>query len=115
MEPADYEAWLAGAVTQETPARAGEALYMKHGCGTCHGSKAPTLAGLAGRKVQLSNGQTIIADESYIRESILNSTAKIVAGYPPTMPSFQGQLSEEQLMQLIAYIKSLSEPPRRMK
>ena len=63
-----------------------------------------------GSNVVLNNGQTVIADEGYIRESILNPQAKIVTGFGPIMPSFQGQLSEEQLLQLVAYIKSLSTP-----
>jgi cytochrome c oxidase subunit II len=108
MDPAAYQAWLAGAADAESPVAAGERLYMKYGCNTCHGSKAPTLAGLMGRSVKLQSGETITADETYIRESILNSTAKIVAGYPPLMPSFRAQFSEEQIMQLIAYIKSLT-------
>jgi cytochrome c oxidase subunit 2 len=107
MPPADYEAWLAGTVPGESPAQAGAALFQTLGCASCHGQQAPTLAGLYNHPVQLSNGRTVIADTDYLRESIMDSTAKIVAGYGPIMPSYRGQLSEEQLIQLIEYIKSL--------
>jgi cytochrome c oxidase subunit 2 len=111
MDPAAYQAWLAGAPADESPVAAGERLYIKFSCNACHGIKAPTLAGLIGREVKFTTGETITADENYIRESILNSTARIVAGYGPLMPSYRGQLSEEQIMQLIAYIKSLTPTP----
>ena len=93
-------------------ALAGEQMFRTYGCITCHASMAPTLAGLYGRPVQVvdDNGKTITvtADEAYLRESILDPAAKLVVGYPNRMPSFKGELSEEQLMQLIEYIKSLS-------
>ncbi|HEY3243973.1 MAG TPA: c-type cytochrome, partial [Phycisphaerae bacterium] len=108
LEPARYEAWLAGAVADEPPASAGERLFTELRCITCHGTQAPTLAGLFGRRVRLQDGTVVVADESYLRESILDPQAKLVAGYPPLMPTFRGQVSEEQVMQLIAYIKSLS-------
>jgi cytochrome c oxidase subunit 2 len=107
MQPADYQAWLAGAAASEPPAEAGKKLFNTYGCISCHGQRAPTMAGLYDSDVMLEEGQIVRADENYLRESILNSTAKIVAGYPPVMPSYRGQLSEEQLFQLIAYIKSL--------
>jgi cytochrome c oxidase subunit II len=107
MKPTEYEAWLAGTAADVPPAVSGERLFRKLGCIDCHGSKAPSLAGLSGRSVRLSSGEVIPADDNYIRESILDSTAKIVAGYRPLMPSYRGQLSEEQLLHLIAFIKSL--------
>jgi cytochrome c oxidase subunit 2 len=107
MLPHDYEAWLAGTVPDVSPVQAGAKLFATYGCAQCHGQLAPTLAGLYGRNVQLDNGRTVVADESYIRESILNPPAKIVANYPARMPSFRGQLSEEQLIDLVEYIKSL--------
>jgi cytochrome c oxidase subunit 2 len=107
MEPAKYEAWLAGAAADEPPARAGERLFTELRCITCHGTQAPTMAGLFGRRVRLQDGSTVIADENYLRESILEPQAKLVAGYPPLMPTFRSQITEEQLMQLIAFIKSL--------
>lgn len=107
MRPADYEAWLAGTVPDEPPVRSGERLFESLGCRTCHGQQGPTLAGLYGSKVRLATGETIVADDNYIRESILDSTARMVAGFPPIMPSYRGQISEDQLMHLLAYIKSL--------
>jgi cytochrome c oxidase subunit 2 len=116
MEPSDFENWLSGNANQQSPAAAGKALYTnKLGCASCHGDngqggRGPALTGLLGKPVQLDSGSTVIADEGYIRESILNPQAKIVAGYGPIMPTFAGQLSEEDLLQLIAYVKSLSPP-----
>ena len=74
------------------------------------GGRGPALLGLFGSNVVLSNGPTLKADEAYVRESILNPQAKIVTGFGPIMPSFQGQVNEEQLLQLVAYVKSLSTP-----
>lgn len=110
MEPEKYQAWLSGSPVEETPEEAGEKLFVKLDCVTCHGVQAPTLAGLYGSQVRLEDGGTVVADEGYLRESILDSTARVVAGYPPLMPSFRGRLSEEQLFSLIAYIKSLRDP-----
>jgi cytochrome c oxidase subunit 2 len=117
MEPADYEAWLAGTSADEPPAVAGERLFNHFGCATCHGQRGPTLANVYGQRRPLQGGGSIVADEAYLRESILYSTAKIVEGFQPIMPSYRGQMSEEQLMQIVAYIKSLadqvSNPPAR--
>jgi cytochrome c oxidase subunit 2 len=107
MEPQAYEAWLAGTVPAEDPVAAGSKLFTSYGCAQCHGQTAPTLAGLYGRKVQLENGSIVTADENYIRDSIVNPPAQVVSGYPRLMPSYRGQLSEEQMQQLISYIKSL--------
>lgn len=107
MEPRQFDAWLAGTATADSPVRSGAALFRTYGCSQCHGQVAPTLAGLFGRKVRLRNGQVAAADENYIRESILNPPAQIVQGYAPLMPSYRGQLSEEQVADLVAYIKSL--------
>jgi cytochrome c oxidase subunit 2 len=107
MKPSDYQAWLAGAAANESMSSAGSKLFVQYACNTCHGQRAPTLAGLYGTTVHLQDGSSVVADENYIRESILQSSAKIVAGYPPIMPMFQGQLSEEQVTDLVEYIKSL--------
>jgi cytochrome c oxidase subunit II len=111
MEPADYEEWLAGGGTGSA-VEAGERLFTQYACDTCHmagpTSRGPSLAGLYGHSVPLADGRTVIADDAYIRESILDPRAKIVAGYEPIMPSFRGQLTEENIMQLLAYIRSLS-------
>ena len=82
-------------------------------CATCHGQRGPTLAGIWGQPRQLSDGRTVAADEAYMRESILYSTEKMVSGFQPIMPSYRGQMTEEQLIQIVAYIKSLSQPPTR--
>src|SRR5205085_1701911 len=115
MEPTEYENWLSGNIGESSPAAAGRGLYESLGCASCHGANAeggrgPALLGVYGNNVVLNNGQSVKADEAYVRESILNPQAKIVTGFGPIMPSFQGQLSEEQLLQLVAYVKSLSTP-----
>jgi cytochrome c oxidase subunit 2 len=112
MEPADYENWLAGGGSTGTMAQQGERLFEQLGCSTCHlldrQGRCPTLRGVYGSRVQLADGKTVLADDAYIRESILNPNAKVVAGYKPNvMPSFQGQISEEGILQLVIYIKSL--------
>ena len=97
----------------EPMAAVGARLFQQMGCAMCHGTGdlAPALEGLFGSSVQLYGGVTVRADEGYIRESILNPRAKMVTGYAPIMPPFQGQLSEDELTQLVAYIKSLQKPP----
>jgi cytochrome c oxidase subunit II len=112
MEPTEFDNWLSGNANQQAPAVAGQQLYQSLGCASCHGAngeggRGPTLAGLFGRKVFLQNGQTLTADESYVRESIENPQAKLVNGFGPIMPTFQGQVTPEQLIQIMAYIKSL--------
>ena len=114
MEPAEFEAWLAGGPTPASMAEAGAKLFQQLACNNCHLSsgkgRGPSLVGLYGSKVRLQGGQTVIADDNYLRESILDPRAKIVAGYGPDMPVFQGLVNEEQVLQLIAYIKSLAPP-----
>ena len=107
MEPSKYAAWLAGSPTGQSMLESGEALYRQFGCNACHGTKAPTLAGLFDSIRKLENGQTVRADESYLRESILAPRAKVAVGYQTIMPTYKGQLNEEQLAQIIEYIKSL--------
>jgi cytochrome c oxidase subunit 2 len=116
MDPTHYEQWLrtgtaTAAVSNETPEVAGARLFQEQRCNTCHltnGLMAPVLTGLFGSQVKLQSGETVTVDENYLRESIVNPQAKVVQGYQPNMPTFQGQISEDALMQLIAYIKSLS-------
>ena len=114
MEPQDYEAWLAGGRSTGTAVENGERLFNQYQCATCHKpdstGRGPSLIGVYGSTVELSSGSTVVADENYLRESIMNSQAKVVAGYQPIMPAFQGQVSEESLLQLIAYIKTLKKP-----
>ena len=115
MEPRDYEAWVSGGSSGGSLAENGQKLFEELACGNCHKSdgsgRCPSLAGLFGKTVQLAGGGTVKADEGYIRESILQPQAKIVAGYGPIMPTFQGLVTEEGVMQLIEYIKSLGPQP----
>jgi cytochrome c oxidase subunit 2 len=119
MDPVDYQNWLGsgGQGRQESLAQAGERLFRQLGCDTCHREESqelgPSLRGLFGRQVVLADGRTIVADEAYLRESILNPNAKIVAGFPSpsSMPTYQGQITEEQVLQLVAYLKSLEGGP----
>jgi cytochrome c oxidase subunit 2 len=112
MDPLEYQNWLAGADPEESPVAAGRRLFEQYGCKSCHQSedlqRGPSLAGVIGSTVQLASGETAIIDDEYLRESILNPRAKIVDGYQDLMPAFRGLVSEESLLQLIAYIKSLS-------
>ena len=114
MEPHDYQTWLAGEASGPTLMASGADLFTGKACSTCHrpdsAALAPLLTGLLGRAVLLQDGRTLIADEGYLRESILQPQAKIVAGYQPIMPTFKGQLSEEDLVRLISYIKGLAPP-----
>jgi cytochrome c oxidase subunit 2 len=113
MEPTDYQKWLAGG-SEGSLASQGEGLFQKLACNTCHTNDAtargPVLLGLYGSTVTLADNSTVTADENYIRESILNPQAKLVKGFGPIMPTFQGQVNEDDLLKLLAYIRSLSAP-----
>jgi cytochrome c oxidase subunit 2 len=117
LEPADYQAWLSGGSSGGSMVDNGAKLFADLTCNTCHldngQGRGPVLKGLYGKQVLLSNGQTVTADDAYIRESILNPQAKVVAGFQPIMPTFQGLVTEEQLLQLIAYVKSLGDKPSK--
>lgn len=121
MDPADYQAWLGGtrepgAAPGASMVSAGQALFQQYGCETCHrsdsGALGPSLAGVFSKTVVLEGGAVVQADERYLRESIMNPQAKVVAGFRPVMPTFQGQLSEDELLQLIQYIKTLGSDGR---
>ncbi|MEZ6090763.1 MAG: c-type cytochrome [Pirellulaceae bacterium] len=111
----EFEAWLESANRRpddQTPEQYGEFLYTTRGCKGCHSSdgkpgQCPTFLNSYGTVHEFADGGSAVADENYLRESILNPKAKIVKGFPPVMPSFQGQLNEDQINSLIAYIKSL--------
>lgn len=108
----DFAKWLAGNGTGQTLADAGRGLFMRYGCGGCHGSRgsvrAPPLEGLYGSPVPLSDGSTVIADDRYIADSILQPRRQVVASYQPVMPSFSGVIGASELAELVAYIKSLA-------
>lgn len=111
MEQAAYEEWLGGPATgTETMAEAGERLFEQQACGSCHteteNARAPSLVGRFGGMTALQGGQTVPFDEAYVRESLLQPEAKLVAGYDAIMPSYEGSISEEGILQLIAYLKA---------
>jgi cytochrome c oxidase subunit 2 len=111
MEPQAFQTWLAGGPASGNMVEAGQKLFTDLACITCHrddsGGRGPSLKGLFGTTVRLQTGASVTADEAYVRESIVNPQARIVEGYQPLMPTFQGLVSEEQLMQLLAYVKSI--------
>ncbi len=112
MEPAQYQEWLAGRTKTASVEGAGEKLFEQLRCNTCHlgggqQGRGPSLENLFGSNVRLQDGSTVVADDNYIRESILRPAAKVVVGYQPIMPTYEGQIGEEGIMQLIAEIKSL--------
>jgi cytochrome c oxidase subunit 2 len=114
MTPADYATWLAGGEKTESMAQQGEQLFSQFGCGTCHAAgsagRGPSLAGLYGRPEKLDGGETRVVDESVIRQAIVNPNSVHLAGYQAIMPTYQGQMDEDQMLDLIAYVKSLGSP-----
>src|SRR6185436_18022130 len=114
MEPQDYQTWLSGGAGTGSMAESGESLFTSLACGNCHKSdnsgRGPALGALFGSEVALAGGVKVRADEAYIRESILHPGVKVVAGYDPVMPTFQGLVSEEGIVQLVEYIKGLKKP-----
>ncbi len=113
MEERAFAEWLSGTSSDDPPAVAGEKLFERMRCGTCHkqgpGGRGPSLVGIAGKPVPLKGGGSVLADANYIRESIVRPQARIVAGYQPLMPAYP-QLTTEELNQLVAYIESLGAP-----
>src|SRR5438552_5670535 len=116
MDAPEYQTWLSGGAAEGSLASAGEKLFADLACNTCHRPDAqgrgPVLQGLFGKSVTLQNGDTITVDEAYIRESILNPAAKITGGFQPIMPTFQGLVTEEQLLELVEYVKALKALPQ---
>ncbi len=112
MEAPAYQAWLAGGGVEGTLAERGARLFNELACNTCHldtgQGRGPSLKDIFGKPVELQEGRTVIVDEAYLRESILSSQAKIVRGFQPLMPTFQGLINEEGLVSLIEHIKSMS-------
>jgi cytochrome c oxidase subunit 2 len=113
MEQKDYDNWLSGNVSGQTPIEQGKDLFeTKLGCASCHAGgpaqRGAKLEGIYGKDVKLVGGQTVKADDAYIRNSILDPSSQVVEGFSPIMPTFKGQVTEEQLLALVAYIKSLS-------
>jgi cytochrome c oxidase subunit 2 len=117
MEPAAFQAWLAGGAAGTSLAAGGQKLFGDLACVTCHREdstgRGPTLNGLYGSSVRLVSGEAVTADDAYIRESIVAPAARLVAGYQPVMPTYQGLVGEEGLLQLVAYIQTLKAPQGR--
>ncbi len=120
MREPDYEAWLAQNGPAETLADAGRTLFMRNGCSGCHGGqgvggqqagstvRAPPLIGLYGSPVALADGSVVTADDRYIRDQMLMPQTERVKGYDPVMPNFSGVIGEEDVLSIVAYIKSLA-------
>jgi len=112
MDPASYQNWMNANAPADSMEQRGAKLFAQYGCASCHvlqTTPSPALNNLFGHPVQLANGQTVIVDESYLRTAILNPNVHPVRGYPPNvMPVFQDQINEEQLLDLMVYLKSLS-------
>jgi len=119
MTPTDYAAWLAGGEKTESLAQQGERLFIQFDCGSCHtaegNGRAPSLAGLYGKPEKLQNGEIRVVDESLIRQAILVPNSVHMPNYQPIMPTYQGQFDEEQMLRLIAYVKSLASEERNGK
>mgnify|MGYP003581087379 CR=1 FL=1 len=112
LEPQAYQAWLQGGGEGGTMAERGARLFEQHACNSCHldsgQGRGPSLKNIVGTTVELTDGNTAVVDDAYLRESILTSQAKIVKGFQPLMPTFQGLISEENLLALIEHVKSMS-------
>jgi cytochrome c oxidase subunit II len=111
MGASQYQAWLAGADDMQ-PEEAGAKIFVEYDCISCHGTgkraRGPTLGGLYGTYVLLTDGTRVLFDEDYIRGQLMDPAARRVAGFAPDMPLFKGQITEEQIIDLIAYVKSLT-------
>ncbi|WP_370299311.1 cytochrome c oxidase subunit II [Abyssibacter sp.] len=111
MTPEDYAAWAQKNGEGEGPVQAGERLFTAYGCSGCHRGRgtvpAPRLDGVAGRRVALAAGGTVLADAAYLRDSLLLPNKHVVAGYEPVMPSYQGQIPEDEILQIVTYLQSL--------
>lgn len=112
LTPDDYKKWLSGSTSGSSLAQNGERLFASLSCNACHsgeaGSRGPNLAGIYGSRITLANGSTAQADEAYLRDAILNPSEHVAQGYTPIMPTYQGQVSEDGVISLVEYIKSLN-------
>jgi cytochrome c oxidase subunit II len=117
MSAPDYAAWLSGGSKNESMAQTGERLFTQLGCVTCHVAdgtgRGPSLVGVYGKPEKLRSGDMKVVDETLIRQAIVNPNSILLPNYPPIMPTFQGQINEEQVLQLIAYVKSLGAEERK--
>ncbi|WP_260702856.1 cytochrome c oxidase subunit II [Edaphobacter flagellatus] len=111
LTPDEYKKWTEGSTSGMSLAQNGERLFASMGCNSCHNGEAtargPNLAGVYGSKLRLANGSEVLVNDAYLRDAILNPSQHITAGYAPIMPTYQGQISEEGLIDLVEYLKSL--------
>jgi cytochrome c oxidase subunit 2 len=116
MSPADYESWLSSGAPSQSMQQMGERVFNKLACSSCHPSdgtgRGPSLAGVYGKEVELRSGEKRLVDEAFIRQAIVDPNSIVLRNYPPIMPTFRGQINEEQVLQLIAYVKSLAAEER---
>jgi cytochrome c oxidase subunit II len=112
MTPDDFKKWLAGSTSGSSLAQNGERLFASLSCTACHNgrpdARGPSLANVYGAKLTLANGRSTIADEAYLRDAILNPSQHITQGYAPIMPTYQGQISEDGVIALVEYLKTLN-------
>jgi cytochrome c oxidase subunit 2 len=112
LTPADYKKWTEESTSGMSLAQNGERLFASMGCNACHSGNAaargPSLAGVYGSKLALTNGSQVLVNEAYLRDAILNPSQHITAGYAPIMPTYQGQLSEDGLIDIVEYLKTLN-------
>jgi cytochrome c oxidase subunit 2 len=111
MTPDDFKKWLDGSTSGNSLAQDGERLFTSLSCSACHNTRpdarGPSLANVYNSRLTLSTGETITADDAYLRQAILNPSQHITQGYAPIMPTYQGQVSEEGVIALVEYIKNL--------
>jgi len=118
MSPADYETWLSSGTPSQTMEKTGEQIFNKLGCASCHQldgtGRGPSLVGVYGKQEDLKSGEKRLVDEAFIRQAIINPNSVTLRNYPPIMPTFRGQINEEQVLQLIAYVKSVASEERNL-
>jgi cytochrome c oxidase subunit 2 len=111
MTPENYKKWLEQSTSGQSLAQNGERLFASMGCNSCHSGTAaargPSLAGVYGSKLTLTDGSQILVDDAYLRDAILNPSKHVTAGFAPIMPTYQGQLSEDGLIDLVEFIKNM--------
>jgi len=111
LTPEEYKAWAASSTSGMSLAQNGERLFSSMQCNACHSgapdARGPSLAGVYGTKLQLANGGDVYVDEAFLRQAILSPSQHVTAGYSPIMPTYQGQISEDGLIDLVEYIKTL--------
>jgi cytochrome c oxidase subunit 2 len=112
LTPPDYEKWLAQSTSGMSLAQNGERLFASMGCNACHSGNAaargPNLAGVYGSKLTMTDGSQVFVNEAFLRDAILNPSQHVTAGFAPIMPTYQGQISEDGLIDLVEYIKNLN-------